>query len=423
MEPITYPGGKAGRDLLEPVLADTLGVMLFQDQVIELGRACGLTPAEAAELRRAMSSNRSKNRMATLTARLREQLRKRGIGNQACEDILTNMTAFSGYGFVRGHAYAFGYLSYVSCWLKVHHPDIFCAALLDAQPMGFYPNELVVQDAVRHGVTVRPVDIFASQVLCTIEPDGAVRLGLRQIRDMSEAACGRIVAAMRRDSPPAIFEDLCTAADLDAGDAVALARSGALRALVPNRRQAMWQAKVVARARREGWLPRAVEVVDPPVALAPTTPIEDLLLDRQALGLSPGQHVISHFRERLNAQGCPRSTDLARLPPGTPVRIAGQQIGTQRPPTAGGVVFESLSDETGLVNIVVMPDVYARDRRVIKGEALVLVEGNVEWRTGALAVRARRVLPLDTSLSTWVAPSTRETHDGTCRSVPGTLTR
>ena len=296
----------------------------------------------------------------------------------------------------------------------MYHPAIFAAALLDAQPMGFYPPELVVQDAVRHGVTVRPVDIFASRVLCTIEPDGALRLGLRQIRDMSEAACGRIVAAMRRESPPATFEDLCTAAALDAGDALALARSGALQALIPNRRQAMWQAKVVARARREGWLPRAVEVVDPPVTLAPTTPIEDLILDRQALGLSPGQHVISHFRERLQAQGCPRSTDLAKLPPGTPVRIAGQQIGTQRPPTAGGVVFESLSDETGLVNIVVMPDVYERDRRVIKGEALVLVEGNVEWRTGAVAVRARRVLPLDTGLSSWIERSAPQRVHGSC---------
>ncbi len=399
MEKIAYPGGKAGRELLEPVLADTLGVMLFQDQVIELGRACGLEPAEAAELRRAMSSARSASRMAHLTERLREQLRKRGIGDQAGEDILTNMTAFSGYGFVRGHAYAFGYLSYVSCWLKVHHPAVFAAALLDAQPMGFYPPELVVQDAVRHGVTVRPVDIFASGEPCTIEPDGAVRLGLRQIRDMSEAAGSRIVAAMRRERPATTFEDLCTEAELDAGDALALARSGALRALIPNRRQAMWQAKVVARARREGWLPRAVEVVDPPVALAPTTPLEDLVLDRQALGLSPGQHVFTHFRERLNAQGCSCSTDLAKLPPGMPVRIAGQQIGTQRPPTAGGVVFESLSDETGLVNIVVMPDVYERDRRVIKGEALVLVEGNVEWRTGAVAVRARRVVPLSEALA------------------------
>jgi error-prone DNA polymerase len=140
-------------------------------------------------------------------------------------------------------------------------------------------------------------------------------------------------------------------------------------------------------------------VVDPPVALAPTTPLEDLVLDRQALGLSPGKHVISHVRDRLNAQGCPRAIDLAKLPPGTPVRIAGQQIGTQRPPTADGVVFQSLSDETGLFNIVVMPNVYERDRRVIKGEALVLVEGNVEWRTGAVAVRARRVLPLDAALA------------------------
>ncbi len=176
-EPVRYPGGAAGRRLLEPVLGSTLGVCLFQDQVIDLARAAGLDAADAAELRRSMSGGRSRERMAALRERLDEGLSAAGLDAPARAEVLRTVEAFAGYGFVKGHAAAFAYLAYVSCWLKVYHPAALCAALLNAQPMGFYPPEVVLQDAARHGVRTRPVDIHYSEAGCTVEA-GAVRLGL-----------------------------------------------------------------------------------------------------------------------------------------------------------------------------------------------------------------------------------------------------
>jgi error-prone DNA polymerase len=392
-EPIRYPGGAAGRRLLEPILGETLGVCLYQDQVIAIGAACGLSPSEAAELRRAMSSARGSERMAALRARLEAGLAAQGLDAAARADVLSMVQAFAGYGFVKGHAAAFAYLAYVSCWLKVHHPAAFYAALLNMQPMGFYPPEVLLQDAERHGVRVLPVDVRDSRADCTLE-GGALRLGLRLVCGLGLDACTRLEEALAASPPPRDLEELCTRAHLHEDEARALARSGALRCYVPERRQALWQAPPVARAARERWLPALLAAADPPVRLPAPTPVEDLALDRAALGLAPGRHVLTYLRPDLRHRPLRRADELAALPTATVVEVVGQVIARQRPPTARGVLFLGLSDETGLLNVVVPPSVYQRDRAVVRGEALLWVTGVLERRGGGPTVRATQLRPL-----------------------------
>jgi len=392
LEPVRYPGGEAGRRLLEPALGETLGVCLYQDQVIAIGVACGLDADEAAELRRAMSSARGAERVAALRGRLEEGLAAHGLDAAARATVLDTVAAFAGYGFVKGHAAAFAYLAYVSAWFKLYHPAAFCAALLDMQPMGFYPAATLVQDAERHGVRVLPVDVRHSRADCAIE-GGALRLGLRLVRGLGAETCARLEEALS-PAPPTDLGELCARARLEEDEAHALARSGALHGYIPDRRQALWTAPLVARAARERWLPRLREAVDPPVTLPRATEGEDLALEQAALGLTPGRHVLAPLRADLARRPLRRSRDLAGLPVGTRVEVVGQVISRQRPPTARGVFFLGLSDEWGLLNVVVPPEVYARDRRVARGEVLVWVAGTVERRAGVATVRAERLRPL-----------------------------
>ncbi len=392
-EPVRYPGGAAGRRLLEPVLGSTLGVCLFQDQVIDLARAVGLDAADAAELRRSMSGGRSWERMAALRGRLEEGLAAAGLDAPTRAEVLTMVEAFAGYGFVRGHAAAFAYLAYVSCWLKVYHPAAFCAALLNAQPMGFYPPEVVLQDAARHGVRTRPVDIRHSRARCTVEA-GAVRLGLGQIRGLGAATCARIDAAMGGDAPPESLDDLCLKARLEEDEALALARAGALRRFISERREALWRAPVAARAARERWLPEILAAVDPPALLPPATVAEDQALDRRALGFSPGQHALSSLRVELARRSVRGVAELRTWPRGAAIDIAGQVVSRQRPGTAKGVTFLTLSDEEGLINVVVPPAVYERDRAAVRGATVAWVRGVVERRDGVVSVRAENVRSL-----------------------------
>ena len=397
-EPVTYPGGEPCHRLLEPILGPTLGVCLFQDQVIDIGRACGLDPDEAAELRRAMSSGRSTARMAALRRRLDEGLVAHGLDAEGRAAVLDTVAAFAGFGFVRGHSAAFAYLAYVSCWLKVYHPAAFCAALLNAQPMGFYAPEVVVQDAARHGVGILPVDLRHSRTDCTLE-GGAVRLGWRLVRGLGPSAWARLEGALDSGPFPAGLDALCVRGRLEEDEAVALARAGALRCYALDRHQAQWQAQAVARAARERWLPGLRAVVDRPVTLPPVTADDELRLDLRALGLTPGRHILEALRPALAHHVLRRATDLAAVRPGTMVEVAGQTISKQRPGTAHGVVFLTLSDETGLLNAVVLPPVYARDLTAIRGETLLWIGGLVERRDGAVTLRVVWARPLAMALS------------------------
>jgi error-prone DNA polymerase len=393
LEPVTYPGGAVGRHLVEPVLADTLGVCVFQDQVVELCRAAGLGAAEAAEVRRAMSSARSPERMAALRGRLDEALAAHGLDAAGRAEILDVVQAFAGYGFVRGHAAAFAYLAYLSAWIKVYHPAALCAALLNMQPMGFYSPEVVAQDARRHGVRILPPNLLHSQADCVLE-DGAVRLGLRLVRGLGADACARLEAAVAQEPFPRDLEELCVRARLDEDEALALARSGALSCYFAERRQALWQAPLVARAARERWLPALRAAIDPPVCLPTPTPAETFALDRAALGLAPEGHVLMHLRPALGRRRLHRAAELATVPASSVVEAVGQAVVLQSPPTAKGVWFMTLSDETGMINVVVPPAIYVRDRAAVRGEALVWIRGSVERRGGVVAIHAAWVRPL-----------------------------
>lgn len=399
LEPVTYPGGAPGARLLAPILAETLGVCLYQDQVIEIGRAGGLDAGEAAELRRAMSGGRGSERMAGLHARLEAGLATQGLDVAARAEVLTMMQAFSGYGFVKGHAAAFAYLTYVSAWLKVRHPVAFYAALLNLQPMGFYAPEVLVQDAKRHGVRVLPVDVRHSGVDCAPKGDGILRLGLRLVRGLGVDACARIVAALGAPRPPRDLEEVCKHASLDEDEARALARSGAVRGYIDERRAALWHAPVAARAAREDWLPDLLAAIDPPVALPPASDADEVALDRAALGFSPGEHMLTPLRGRLTGGPFVRSCDVAALPTGTAIETIGQVVWRQSPGTAKGVLFLTLSDEWGLMNVVV-PRAVREGAGVAAGDAaLVWVGGVVQRRGRALTVRTVYMRPLSDLLS------------------------
>lgn len=401
LEPITYPGGAIGRRLLEPVLGSTAGVCIFQDQVIEIARRCGLRADEAAELRRAISSNRSPARMAALRRRLLDGLGAAGLDAAAQEQVLKVIEAFSGFGFVRGHAASFAYLAYVSAWLKRYHGAVLAAALLETQPMGFYRVEVIVQDARRHGVTVLPVNLRQSRAEATVE-GAALRLGLRQIKGLGDATCQRLESAVAASAtgtttitattPTAATPDdlraIFTAAEVTEAEARALARGGALDSYFTDRRQALWHAPLLARdARRRPLLPASD---GRRVPLAAPTPLDTFLLDHQALGFSVQGHLLELLRPRL-MRPLPRACDLAGLPSGASVEIIGQFELRQQPATAHGMRFILLSDETGLINLVATPDVYRRYRDVIRSEALLWVEGMLECRGRSLSIRVRRV--------------------------------
>jgi len=398
LEPVRYPGGAAGRRLLEPILGETYGVILYQDQCIDVARACGLDAGEAAALRRAMSSARDPARMAALGDRIERGLAAQGLDAAACAEVRAAVQASAGYGFVKGHSAAFAYLAYVSCWLKVYHPAAFCAALLNAQPLGFYTPEVVIQDAARHGVRILPVDLRHSRTDCTLE-HGAVRLGWRLVRGLGPDAGARLEEALDGGPFPEDLDALCIRARLEEDEAVALARAGALRWYALDRHQAQWQAREVARAARERWLPGLRAVVDRPVTLPPVTTDDELRLDLRALGLTPGRHILETLRPTLAHRALRRATDLAMVRAGVMVEVAGQTISRQCPGTAQGVVFLTLSDETGLINAVVRPPVYARNRAAIRGEALLWLGGVVERRHGAVTLRIVWARPLAVALA------------------------
>lgn len=321
LEPVRYPGGAVGRRLLEPILGDTLGVCLYQDQVIEVARACGLDEGEAAELRRAMSHARSTERMAALSARLEAGLTRHGLDAAGRAEVLAMIQAFARYGFVRGHAAAFAYLAYVSAWLKVYHPAIFCTALLNGQPMGFYPAETVMQDAMRHGVCALPIDVRASRAACTLEA-GSVRLGLRLIQGLGAETCARLQDAVASLPHAHTLEALCLRARLTEDEATALARAGALRGYIPDRRQALWRAPLIARAARARWLPGTAAALDQPAPLPRATPAEEMALDRAALGLSTRGHLLAPLRAELRRRSFRRIADLSAAPASLVVEVA-----------------------------------------------------------------------------------------------------
>ncbi len=395
---------------LVPILARTLGVPIFQEQIMAMAVAVGgFTPGEADQLRRSMGAWRKRGGLDELSEKLRAGLIGNGLTPEYAEQIQKQIQGFAEYGFPESHAASFAHLVYVSAWQRRHFPAAFCAALINAQPMGFYAPRTLVADAQRHGVEVRPVDVRHSMWDCTLEPaaDGpALRLGLRLIRGFREDAA-RTIEAARAVAPFVDLSDLSVRTALDHTAMRALARADALRSIpqgaVPDeagapRRETAWQV--------EGLWPgmfARIPRTEPKAPLPVATDVEELQADYLTTGLSVDRHPIGLARRMLDREGVVPLSRLLELPNESRVRIAGLVGIRQRPETASGVVFLMLEDETGTANVVIWPKLYEKERSVIRGERLLRIHGVLQRHDGAISVVARTVSPLR------VAPDVRTT--------------
>ena len=394
---------------MRAALGKTLGVPLFQEQMMQLAIDCaGFTPAEADRLRQAMSAKRAPERITELRDRLLDGMAERGIGPEVALDIYAKILAFSNYGFPESHAISFAYLVYASAWLKRYYPAAFTAALLCNQPMGFYAPHSLVNDARRHGVVVRGVDVNASDALATLEStqeSPAIRLGLSEVRTLSTQTAERVAAGRVAAGPYRNLEDFAVRTGLPAATLEALATAGAFGCFGLSRRAALWAAGAAASVREGQLAGTTAGLTAPP--LPAMTPAEETLADMWATG-TYGTHPVAHIRAELAARQV-LTASSARSPEmdtaaDSAVAVAGLVTHRQQPPTARGVVFLSLEDETGMLNVICPPHVWARHRRPGMNTAAtapaLLVYGRIERIGGAVnlvatALRPLRQLPLD----------------------------
>ncbi|MBK5224610.1 MAG: error-prone DNA polymerase [Acidimicrobiia bacterium] len=393
-EPVTYL-----HPLLEPSLAKTLGVPLFQEQLMQMAiDVAGFSPGEADQLRQAMGSKRSRERMERLRRRLFDGMAERGITGDVAEAIYDKLAAFANFGFPESHSVSFAYLVYSSSWLKRFYPAAFCAALLGAQPMGFYSPHSLVQDARRHGVEVHTPDVNASEALATLEgPSGApappgtpseqwgrggpeVRLGLASVRSISTDLATAIVAERDAGGPFRSPEDLVRRAGVSGTALESLATAGAFGCFDLDRREALWTAGAVAHARPdrlEGMLtgveaPRLPGMDDHELAMA----------DLWATGVSPEGHPTRFVRSHLDELGVVTAAGLDQVSGGSKVLVGGVVTHRQRPATASGTTFINLEDETGLINVIVSVGCWSRFRKVARSSPALLVRGRLERGDG-----------------------------------------
>jgi error-prone DNA polymerase len=374
---------------MKAALDKTYGVPLFQEQMMQLAIDCaGFTPAESDKLRQAMSSKRAPERIEELRQRLLDGMAARGISGEVAEDVYQKILAFSSYGFPESHAISFAYLVYASAWLKHYYPAAFTAALLRNQPMGFYSPASLISDVRRHGVEVHGVDVNISSDLATLEGSSvgqpAIRVGLRGVRHLG-ADTAAAVAAGR---PYRDLEDFARRTRLSPPALEALAAAGAFGCFGPGRREAMWAAGAAA-AIRPAQLPGSTPGLTAP-ALPAMTPVEETVADLWATGIY-GTHPLVHLRSGLDADGVLTAAGLATTPAGGRVVVGGLVTHRQRPETAGGVVFMSLEDETGMANVICPPHVWARYRRIGAESGALLVHGRVERTEGATNLVASRL--------------------------------
>ncbi|HTO87270.1 MAG TPA: error-prone DNA polymerase [Thermoanaerobaculia bacterium] len=384
--PVEYP-----HPCLEPILARTLGVPLFQEQLLRIAMvAAGFTGGEAEELRRAMGFKRSTERMASIEARLRAGMEERGIGAAAREQIVKSITSFALYGFPESHAASFALIAYASVYLKARHPAAFLASLLNCWPMGFYHPATLVKDAQRHGVGVRPIDVTRSGWKCRWE-DGAVRLGLRFIQGLRETT-GRRIEEEQRAAGFSGVEDLARRCALRPDELTLLADAGALAGFGQTRREALWQVAKVARPAGPLYARLPSDDVSP---LPEMTCEEETAADYRTTQMTTGPHLMEHWRARLSARGILSAAELTKIPDGRRVQTAGAVIVRQRPGTAKGFVFLTLEDESGLCQAIVRPNLFRENRAVIVGSGSLVVEGRLQKQDGTLSVRAERFWTLD----------------------------
>ncbi|HEY3123050.1 MAG TPA: error-prone DNA polymerase, partial [Thermoanaerobaculia bacterium] len=379
--PVEYP-----HPCLEPILKRTLGVPLFQEQLLRIAMvAAGFTGGEAEELRRAMGFKRSVERMEAIEARLRAGMTERGIGAQAQEQIVKSITSFALYGFPESHAASFALIAYASAYLKAHHPAAFYVSLFNAWPMGFYHPATLVKDAQRHGTDVFPIDVAHSGWKCRWE-NGGVRLGLRFVQGLRETT-GTKVEEEQAAAPFADAGDLARRVKLKPAEMTLLASAGALASFGKTRREALWQVAKVARP--AGALFDELPA-DDPSPLPEMSPEEETAADYSAMQMTTGPHLMEHWRGKLVAQGILSAAELARRADGDHVTTAGAVIVRQRPGTAKGFVFLTLEDETGMCQAIVRPDLFREYRSVIVGSGTLVVEGRLQKLDGTLSVKGER---------------------------------
>ncbi len=424
LEPVIFP-----HPALEPVLAETMGVIIFQEQVIRVAMAiAGFTPAEADQLRRAMSRSRSQEAMMALRERFLNGARANDIDEATAEDVFQQLAGFAGFGFCKSHAAAFALVAYQTLYLKAYFPAEYTCALLNHQPMGFYPPKVLIGDARRHGVSVLHPDINRSLEACTLEnlptpvavkdnppsslcapvadsacnTPSAIRLGLRYVHGLGEVWQARIVE--QRENPPRASQDakrfsnlldFCRRTHLPRSLVENLIRAGALDSLGYTRRDLLWElgglvyqeeSETAYKADEAHGTHIDIEVPVEPAVLPILSQAERLAWEHELLGLAPSDHVMTLYRKSLQAQGVLSSQDLDACQDGEMVRLAGYAVVRQRPPTAKGYLFITLEDEEGLMNLIVRPRVYERYRYALRNAPLLWVEGQLQREGHALSV-------------------------------------
>jgi error-prone DNA polymerase len=393
-ESIKYPHSS-----LKPVLERTLGVPLFQEQLLRMAMlTAGFSGGEAEELRRAFGFKRSERRMKEVEVKLREGMNQNGITGDVQDQIIRSITSFALYGFPESHAASFALIAYSSAYLKCHYLAAFTAAMLNNQPMGFYSPATLVKDAQRHGLKVKPIDVSQSEWLCTLE-NGAMRIGMRYVRGMRESVAHAIVEARCR-APFTSVDDLARRVpELQKRELILLAEVGTLNFLNPenhiHRRDALWQ--VERASRRTGPLLEPIDDADGSSPLAQMTSEERLVADFHGTGMTVGPHPMAYYRDDMNEMGVVCAQDLAIIPNGAHVRVAGAVICRQRPGTAKGFVFLSLEDETGISNVIITPDIFEQNRITVLSGSFLLVEGRLQNVDNVVSVKTARIEALPVS--------------------------
>ncbi len=390
VEEIDYPPE------LEKVFKRTLGVPLFQEQVMQLAvAAAGFTPGQADALRRSMAAWKRHGGLEPHRDKLLAGMQKNGYSREYGERLFEQIKGFGSYGFPESHAASFALITYVSCWLKCHHPAAFAASLINSQPLGFYTPDQILQDVRRHGVRVLPVDVRHSDWDCTLtaDPDAPdIRLGLRMIDGFSEAMADALMQARTRH-PFESVADLSQRARLDRRHQGLLADAGALKGLSGHRHRARWEVSGVEKPLPLFDTVRATDEAE--VALPAPSPYEDMQADYNSTGTTLGRHLVSFLRPQLEQRRCQRSDQLAQLPHGRSVRFAGLVRMRQRPQTASGVTFLTLEDETGMVNAVVWRRTADRQHRVLVEAQLMQIDGRLERVDGVQHLIVQRMHNID----------------------------
>lgn len=373
---------------LKPILEETLGIILFQEQVIQVATIIAdFTPGEADSLRRAMTRKKPKRAMDEMRQRFIEGAERNGVNNDKASRIFQALEGFAEYGFCKSHAAGFALLCYQSAWLKRYYPVEFYCTLLNNQPMGFYSPEVIVRDAKRHGIEVLPADINKSSDRCTIE-DNKIRLGFNYIKEIGEKAMSKIMAE-RQSAPYVSFDDFYLRTKLARNAVENLILAGAFDSFGCPKRQLLWRLGYLEK-RSPTELP--LEFGDARVSLPDFTDLEELQADYEVQGLSTKYHPLHFLRKHISRDGLLKSSEVARLPSNARIRTAGYVITRQRPPTAKGFAFLTLEDEEGMLNVIIKPDVYHRYRQTFKLEPLILIEGTIQKQHNTLNIIAEKLI-------------------------------